>query len=202
MLEELCRTAFYNACRSEEERTSLVALKGKPWKKVNEFEGFFNALSSFQWYGLPWKKAIRSNINNDVRKCWLWFNENADGICRAYFKQQYDNDVARAMREAGNFDILFDRFKDYFKDRREKFMEKTNKELETRKAELARMGKTPQSHGGVANLLKVLTKTMYGQGNSVYTIAKVQYTICMQAGIYIPEEFLTDILVANEVMED
>ena len=31
------------------------------------------------------------------------------------------------------------------------------------------------------------------------TIAKVQYTICMQAGIYVPEEFITDVLVAANI---
>lgn len=73
-------------------------------------------------------------------------------------------------------------------------MEKSGKEL-------AKRGKSPQSHGGVANLLKVLTKTMHDQGSSIYSIAKVQYAVCMQAGIFIPDEFLTDVLVANEIMQ-
>ena len=50
--------------------------------------------------------------------------------------------------------------------------------------------KTPQSHGGVANLLKVLTKTMEKQGSDITSIAKVQYAVCVQAGIYIPDEFV------------
>ena len=70
-----------------------------------------------------------------------------------------------------------------------------------KKQELAKRNKLPQSHGGVANLLKVLTKTMHEQGNSIYTVAKVQYAICVQAGIYIPDEFLTDVLTAVDVME-
>ena len=53
----------------------------------------------------------------------------------------------------------------------------------------------PQSHGGVANLLKVLTKTMEKQGADITNIAKMQYAICKQAGIYIPDEFLTDVAV-------
>ena len=55
------------------------------------------------------------------------------------------------------------------------------------------------SHGGVANLLKVLTKTMHEQGATIRTIAKTQYVICLQAGIYIPEEFITDVLVAEDI---
>lgn len=81
-------------------------------------------------------------------------------------------------------------------------MRKTEAQLAEIKNGVPQNGKAPQSHGGVANLLKVLTKTMYDQGSSVYTIAKVQYAVCVQAGIYIPEEFLTDVLVAAAMMED
>ena len=55
------------------------------------------------------------------------------------------------------------------------------------------------SHGGVANLLKVLTKTMNAQGSSIRSIAKVQYAVCTQAGIYIPDEFVTDVLVGADI---
>ena len=61
--------------------------------------------------------------------------------------------------------------------------------------------KMPSSHGGVANLLKTLTKTMTLQGASIQSIAKVQYAICTQAGIYIPNEFLTDVAVALDYNE-
>ena len=59
--------------------------------------------------------------------------------------------------------------------------------------------KTPQSHGGVANLLKVLTKTMEKQGSDITSIAKVQYAICVQAGIYIPDEFIRDVAVTLDM---
>ena len=51
------------------------------------------------------------------------------------------------------------------------------------------------NQGGVANLLKVLTKTMERQGADIRSIAKVQYSICQQAGIMIPEEFIEDVAV-------
>ena len=60
----------------------------------------------------------------------------------------------------------------------------------------------PSSHGGVANLLKVLTKTMQDQGSSIRTIAKVQYLLCLQAGFYLPDEFITDVLVASDMTPD
>ena len=59
--------------------------------------------------------------------------------------------------------------------------------------------KTPQSHGGVANLLKVLTKTMEKQGSDISSIAKVQYVVCVQAGIYIPNEFIRDVAVTLDM---
>ena len=51
------------------------------------------------------------------------------------------------------------------------------------------------NQGGVANLLKVLTKTMERQGADIRSIAKVQYSICQQAGIMIPEEIIKDVTV-------
>lgn len=59
----------------------------------------------------------------------------------------------------------------------------------------------PQSHGGVANLLKVLTKTMEKQGADIANIAKVQYAVCVQAGIYIPDEFVRDVAVTLDMKE-
>lgn len=52
------------------------------------------------------------------------------------------------------------------------------------------------SYTGVASLLKILTKTMELQGAYISTIAEVQYSVCKQAGIDIPEEFITDTLGA------
>jgi len=200
MLEELCRSAMYHICREAEETAPLVVLKGQPWKKVNEFTDFFTRTSSFIfWPGALAEKAHRSHRGSDIRKSWVWMNEHADALCMAYIAEK-GGDLQAVMRRAETFDALFQDFKTYFAERRQKFMEKTEASLAERNAELAKIGKTPQSHGGVANLLKVLTKTMHTQGSSIYSIAKVQYAICIQAGIYIPDEFLTDVLVAQEIM--
>lgn len=79
-------------------------------------------------------------------------------------------------------------------------MEQEQKALEVASSALSARTRIPQSHGGVANLLKVLTKTMTAQGSSIQTIAKVQYAICIQAGIALPNEFLTDVMVAEEII--
>ena len=70
------------------------------------------------------------------------------------------------------------------------------------KKQMIEIGKSPNSHGGVANLLKTLTKTMEKQGASIQSVAKVQYAICMQAGIYIPDEFIEDVAIALSIMEE
>ena len=203
MLEELCRTAFYQACRAQEEKTPLVSLKGKPWVKVNRFNEFFDRYAAFTfWPGLPVGRTTRERPGGLLRKSWTWFNDNADRICTGYVKTFFNGDLEKAMTEAGTFSNFFDDFKTYFKNRRTMFMERTEQALSEQKDELAKRGKTPQSHGGVANLLKVLTKTMHDQGSTILTIAKVQYAVCIQAGIYIPEEFLTDVLVAQEIVEE
>ena len=48
-------------------------------------------------------------------------------------------------------------------------------------------------------MLKVLTKTMEKQGSDITSIAKVQYAICVQAGIYIPDEFIRDVAVTLDM---
>lgn len=43
---------------------------------------------------------------------------------------------------------------------------------------------------------------MEKQGESIQSVARVQYAIRMQAGIYMPDEFIEDVAVALEIMEE
>lgn len=200
MLEELCRSAMYDLCNVVVKKERLAKLKGT--KPTNRWLGFFNSsLDGFNWNYLPVMKAMNAKTATTVRRAWVWFNENSKQICEAYIRDEYGGDIERAMLRAGTFQILFKDFKEYFAKRRVLIVEKIEVAVSEKKQELAKRNKLPQSHGGVANLLKVLTKTMHEQGNSIYTVAKVQYAICVQAGIYIPDEFLTDVLTAVDVME-
>jgi hypothetical protein len=204
MLEELCRSSFYTACCEKKHSEGLVYLKGRPrpTKMLADFQ--IDQYMKFDWHFLPIDTFIGrgKRRNSTQRLAWVWFNEHAKQIRDAYIKKEYGGDIGLAMMFAGNFDTLFTEFLDYFSARRKAFMEKTENALAVNKTALSNRGKSPQSHGGVANLLKVLTKTMHDQGSSIFSIAKVQYAVCMQAGIFIPEEFLTDVLVAQEIMED
>lgn len=40
------------------------------------------------------------------------------------------------------------------------------------------------------------------QGADIKNIAKVLYAVCIQAGIYIPDEFLMDVAIAADILED
>lgn len=201
MLEELCCDSLYRACHDCVDRARTVYLKGHCKKDERAFVDYFSRYPRFNWNAIPIAKVMHTRRMSIERMSWVWFNENADKICAAFIEQEYGGDLTLAMMLSGSFDKLFDEFKAYFAERRAKHMEKTEGALAERKQELAQCGKSPQSHGGVANLLKVLTKTMQAQGSSVYSIAKVQYAVCMQAGIYIPDEFLTDVLVAADIMD-
>lgn len=203
MLEELCRNSFYTACWEKKHLDGLVRLKNRP-KPARMLEHFqIDQYLKQDWHFLPIQTfSGKGKRRNSIKwKAWLWFNENADKIRDAYIEKEFGGDLAVSMLVAGDFDTLFIEFRDYFGKRRTEFMEKTENALAVNKTALAKQGKTPQSHGGVANLLKVLTKTMYEQGSTIYSVAKVQYAVCMQAGIFIPDEFLTDVLVAQEIMD-
>lgn len=201
MLEELCRNDLWRECCIVADNVPLVSLKGEPRKKEREFGAFFGKGHFFHnWDVFPLNLLIRTRPDDTRRLSWQYFCNNGDRIIKAFIKAKYGSTEA-AMREAKTYDGLSDEFMDWFKERRNRFMEKTAMQLNEKKVELANIQKIPKSHGGVANLLKVLTKTMQTRGATISAIAKVQYTVCMQAGIYIPDEFLTDVLVANEIVE-
>lgn len=207
MLEELCRDSFYNACHEIVTKDRLC-FKGEI--RSRKYQDFFGSdgLLRFNWKVVPLAYLTGRGANGakrkNGRKAWFWFNEHEDQIRDHYLRVRYGGkeNIANAMNAFGDFDALFADFCLYFSERREQFLKSTENALEKRNKDILATGRHPQSHGGVANLLKVLTKTMHDQGNSIYTIAKVQYSICIQAGIYIPDEFLTDVLVAGEMIQE
>ena len=204
-LEELCHNELWHACCAIRDRTPLVYPQGKTWgRKVDPWEDFFaDASTGTRWNYLPKKRLdFRSyRPGSEIQKAWLWFNEKSDRIVDGYIRCKYGGDIRRAMRECGTYNAMHDDYLAFFEERRKRFMAKTEALTAKTGEELAKKGKLPQSHGGVANLLKVLTKTMKEQGSGIDSIAKMQYAICIQAGIYVIPEFLTDVLVADQIMK-
>lgn len=200
MVEKVCENALKHLCRQvvKSHNPPLVRLKGD--KKnifTNSFKDFVNG--EFGWFdtyliGMSKPRAMCHD------KCVAFFDKNAEKICTAFMREEYHGDVEYAMFKTMDFMVLFQKFLNWFADKRREFQMQFN--VAEAKKQMLENGKRPNSHGGVANLLKTLTKTMEKQGASIQSIAKVQYTICMQAGIYIPDEFIEDVAVALSVMDE
>ena len=198
MLEGLCRPNIYDQCIRITGREPMVWLKGTipHW----EYDGFYSYTDRFTvWRDDLVKKLVKQPSRSPMRLAAALFSKNGEKICDAYIKEHFGS-WDNAIRQSGTFDNLVKGFENYFAERRKQFMEKTDKLIAQMPKQLTKDCRIrTNSHGGVANLLKVLTKTMHEQGSSIRTIAKVQYAICTQAGIYVPDEFITDVLVAADI---
>ena len=199
MVERVCESALKRLCRPivEAHNPPILRLKGDTTEyPTNPYKDFVNG--EFGWFdtyliGMSKPRAMCHD------KCVAFFNKNAETLSRIFINEKYHGDVEFAMFKSGDFATLYQQFLDWFDDKRRNFQMKFN--VPEAKKQMLENGKRPNAHGGVANLLKTLTKTMEKQGASIQSIAKVQYTICMQAGIYIPDEFIEDVAVALSVME-
>ena len=203
MLEGLCRPNIYDKCRSITGREPVVFRKGMipHW----EYDGFYKQYQDdrFSVYEKGYvKKLMRQPGRSPMRMAASLFSRKGEVICEGYIRDKY-GDWETAIKKSGTFSNLIEDFEAYFKERKEQFMKKTDDIIAQMPKQLTKVGQIKtSSHGGVANLLKVLTKTMHEQGSSIRTIARVQYAICCQAGLYIPEEFITDVLVAADINPD
>lgn len=199
MLEGLCRQNIYDYCRKITGMPPLVSLKGKAiphW----EYDNFFSPMDRFTvWADKLVKRIVRTPPGSPIRKSAKVFMHNGEKLCEVFVRERYGS-WEQAITHIGKFNKLVEEFEAYFNERKTAFMEKTDELIAQLPKQLTQTGKIrTNSHGGVANLLKVLTKTMHEQGSSIRTIAKVQYAICTQAGIYVPDEFITDVLVAADI---
>lgn len=199
MVERVCENALKRLCRQVVERHNppIVRLKGDMEDiPTNPFKNFVDG--EFGWFNtyLVGMSKPRAMCHD---KCVAFFDKNAWQICTAFMREEYHGDVEYAMFKTMDFMVLFQKFLNWFADKRREFQMQFN--VSEAKKQMLENGKRPNSHGGVANLLKTLTKTMEKQGASIQSIAKVQYTVCMQAGIYIPDEFIEDVAVALSIMD-
>lgn len=204
-LAELCSKALWEQCCAIRERTPMVRLRNRPDMMVySDWDGFFRDVGWHLQYDILPPLDGRSGLwrkDSLNRKAWVWFAQNEERIVDAYIRKRWSGDLRAAMKATGHYEKLHEDYLRYFEDRRNSFLEQEEKALAAAKAAGLAQGKTTSSHGGVANLLRVLTKTMIAQGSSIQTIARVQYAVCIQAGIMLPNEFLTDVLVADAMME-
>ena len=204
MLEQFCREAIYTRCKEyiPAKTQQLVYLKGHkpPTEQKRKFDGFLQWSDQFTVYPFGMAKTlVKQPSGSPLRMAVGLFSREGAFLCDQMISELFHGDWEEAMEQYGTFNALFGGFTDYFVKKKDAFMEKTKELILEQTGTLPKIRKTPQSHGGVANLLKVLTKTMHEQGSSIRTIAKVQYAICTQAGIYVPDEFIKDVLVAADI---
>ena len=204
MIEGYARYPMVQRC--DDEDMALFIKKNGEWERKMKHLGFITYTDKFMVYDKGFaKKMVHQPKNSPLRLACALFVNKGDMIAQALINERYDGDWCKAIESTKKFNVLFDEFLDYFDYRRKKFMEKYD-ELIAKGVEegkiTPRKNPVPTSYGGVANLLKVLTKTMYEQGSSIRTIAKVQYSICLQSGVYLPDEFITDVLVASDMCPD
>lgn len=139
---------------------------------------------------------LNSYKSHVERSCMKYFEKYAKEHGLQWMISEYGS-VENAILNTASFIELWNKYVIYFDERRKEFLEKM--EVDIQKNKEISIKKTPQSHGGVANLLKVLTQTMQKQGADITSIAKVQYAVCVQAGIYIPDEFISDVAVSMNI---
>ena len=193
-LRELARSVFEEKCERK-----LLRFKGEPIRE-NEWDKkqitYFNGSDMYSFF--PWDFS-RKNMGVLNFKSREYFQIHSAEISMLFINEIY-GDMATAITQTHHFTQIIKEFVAWFDKRREKFLE----DMSTAIAEVKKfqMADKPQSHGGVANLLKVLTKTMEKQGADITNIAKVQYAVCVQAGIYIPSEFIQDVAVAMDVIKE
>ena len=199
--ERICMATFKSMCEEVFNEKCVMRLahrKGEEpmfTKWDTKYDTYFqgNTWYSFSWFngrcGFGYRYFLKSS-------CELYFEKHARQIISLFLSERYTC-IEDAILETDCFLELWNAFEKWFDNRRNKFMENMKTDIQEIRSLSAR--KTPQSHGGVANLLKVLTKTMEKQGSDITSIAKVQYAICVQAGIYIPDEFIRDVAVTLDM---
>ena len=192
MLEQLCYSHLKELIRPVyKKHQPLVLLKGR--ERSEQYKDYMN--DRFTWY-----PNVQYSQRNSVQcTSYLWFMENGKDVVRIFLDTVYGT-IEKAMDSTENCEDLFQKFLDWFDEKRRDF--RMSFDIQECKTELLKNGKRPNSHGGVANLLKTLTKTMEKQGADIANVARVQYEICMRAGIYIPDEFLEDVAVALNMGEE
>lgn len=180
---------------------SMLRLKGEP--QINDIfapkhKAYFQGSSWYQYSW--WSGRQRFGLTYFIHgKCERYFEDNSEKFIMKFLHDTYGT-IENSVLQTDGFMWLAEEFEQWFDERRKGFL----KEMDAAIAEIKKfkISEKPQSHGGVANLLKVITKTMEKQGADITNIAKVQYAVCIQAGIYIPDEFVQDVAVAMDVLED
>ena len=206
---------FRNWCVSAFELPSLVCLrKGSNYtsydreKAIKHMNDYFKdepreydaRFQDYSW--ISYKTRLGSSKVTFRARCEKFLHEHIGELAEHFCIATYGS-VKTAFVKTNHWIDLWNEFEEWYEGRRKRFMAKMDTAIANSKKDKGEVTPTLKatSPGGVANLLKVLTKTMELQGADIRSIAKMQYALCLQFGVRIPDEFLTDVAVALDVLD-
>ena len=188
----------------------LYAVKGDSWQAYQRRKREYEISKELRdmWFGKTASLAALLNVKLPKGYC----SKRKIGAARFFLRSEDWSEVfytdcyggkEKAYEHTERKEELIQRYIEWFAEKRKEMRKGMESGI---KKEIERIVKKDETcvnvyknvrgnQGGVANLLKVLTKTMERQGADIRSIAKVQYSICQQAGIMIPEEFIEDVAV-------
>lgn len=154
--------------------------------------------SAFEHYAWVDYRTRLNSFDKTRAKCEKYFHKHIGELATHACIAKYGS-VKTALLKTETWIELWNEFEKWFQGKREGFMAKMDTQiaeiLKHKEVAIGKNGK-PAPVGAVANLCKELRRTMERQGADITSIAKVQYALCVQNGVYIPDEFLTDVAIA------
>lgn len=188
----------------------LYAVKGDSWKAYQRRKREYEISEELRdmWFGKTASIAALSNVKLPKGTCSIRKRRAARFFLRSedwgevFYTDCYGG-KEKAYEQTERKEELIQRYIEWFAEKRKEMREGMESSIKQEIESIAKKDETcvnvyknvRGNQGGVANLLKVLTRTMERQGADIRSIAKVQYSICQQAGIMIPEEFIEDVAV-------
>lgn len=188
----------------------LYAVKGDSWQAYQRRKREYEISEELRdmWLGKTASIAALSNVklpkgycSKRKRRAARFFLSPEDWS-EVFYTDCYGG-KEKAYEQTERKEELIQRYIEWFAEKRKEMRKGMESSIKQEIESIAKKDETcvnvyknvRGNQGGVANLLKVLTRTMELQGADIRSIAKVQYSICQQAGIMIPEEFIEDVAV-------
>lgn len=183
----------------------IVTIKKKGVKVNRESDAIWNKhkdyMTEFSWYRWNIYRGGQATLKTKMMiRCDNIMKDHGEGMIKLFLVYTYKS-IENAILQTENLTQLWNEFLGWFDKWKEEYMSKVRAELtkEIEKKTGVAISKKPHSCGGVANLLRVLTKTMHEQGADIKSIAKMQYSVCLQQGVWLPDEFITDVATVLDI---
>lgn len=188
-------TGFHNTVRAYiDENVGRYSEQEKARAKLEAWEGNVHRFLDVLLYG---PEKLKFSQQKYYR---VWSTSMEAWLPIFFFEMFRTTDPMKIYEQTENGKAVLKAYDDWMADKRRKFRLKTDLVIQKATDGKAATGKPAPSHGGIANLLRVLTRNMEQRHRPLMDIAKVQYAVCVQAGVYLPEEFMEDVMILDDVI--